>query len=43
MYIISHTINIHEKHALDMKCMYNPQKQISIDIWRIRIKLEVRS
>jgi len=27
MYTIPNTINIHEKHALDIKCMYNPKKK----------------
>jgi len=32
MYTMSDTINIHEKHAPDMKCMYNPQKKIEMNL-----------
>jgi len=37
MYTILDTKNIHETHKLDMKYMYNPQQQISIDLQRIEI------
>ena len=37
MYIISNTTNIHETHAPDMKCMYNPQQQVTMDLRRIEI------
>jgi len=32
MYTISDTTNIHKKHAPDMKCMYNHQKQMAMNL-----------